>query len=502
MIHTFEPFGYEGCVTNVEVGLRSGIPAVDVVGIADSSVSEFRETLRAVFKNQNIPFPSERVLISLSPVDIRKDGYRHVFGAALATIIEKDKLTKAWEKSVMVVGELELSGKVRTPMNATYAALASAQAQGICYAIAPVGTVCPKGMKMFTVDSLAEAYDVLKTLNTEEDKVEENKEEITFTVPEGEFTLDEIKDTPELNAMKFAMTVAAAGRHNILAIGNPGCGKSMLLTRLPELTPDLLENERNSVTRIHSIAGLLKGFDGMMTKRPFRMPHQTASVEGMCGGGVNCRPGEVSLAHKGTIFLDEAAEFRSSVLQMLRVPVENKTITLSRAGRSTTFPADFQLAMATNPCPCGNYGSHDRICLCSAKSIELYWRKFSAPLLDRIDIRFNFSKAVGNAAHYTLSELQNMVKTAWEAQLRRQGKLNCDLTGDEIMKYAPLDDECQNLLDSEILKHGYSARAIKSIRRVARTIADMYGVSDINRRYLQTAIDLRNAGMDEYILNS
>ena len=220
-----------------------------------------------------------------------------------------------------------------------------------------------------------------------------------------------------------AISIAVAGKLNILAYGAPGCGKTMLLQGLiPYLTPCMTVEELESVKRLYDLAGM----EYKTNNAPFRMPHQTASIEGMCGGGPDLRPGEISLAHNGTLFLDEAAEFRTSVLQMLRVPLESKSITLSRAGRSTIFPANFQLAMAANPCPCGNYGVEGKICLCSAKSVEMYWKKFSAPLLDRIQIKIHVEKRESETESVSLEELMEQVANAYRIQ-REVGKFNRDL---------------------------------------------------------------------------
>lgn len=283
------------------------------------------------------------------------------------------------------------------------------------------------------------------------------------------------------------MAVAVAGRHDILAYGRPGCGKTMVLQHLPELMPKLLPEESQSTTRIHSIAGLLKPNEGFKTVRPFCMPHQTASIEGICGGGPSCRPGEISLAHNGVLFLDEAAEFRSSVLQMLRVPLECNSITLSRAGRTTVYPARFQLVMATNPCPCGNYGSKDKVCLCSAKSVEMYWRKFSGPLLSRIAIRFNVENDKFSGDDYSLENLRRRIKLAWERQYKRQGKLNQDLNPQEVLDFIKTTDGVK----SELSNLNLSVRATTNILKLARTLADMNDIEEtevITERHLDMAL--------------
>lgn len=267
----------------------------------------------------------------------------------------------------------------------------------------------------------------------------------------------------------------------------------MSMQKFPGLLPLLTTEQAQPVTRILSIAGLLPPGKPAVRTPPFRMPHQTASIEGICGGGPNCRPGEISLAHNGVLFLDEAAEFKSSVLQMLRVPLENGRITISRAGRSTVFPADFQLLMAANPCPCGNYGSETKLCLCSAHSVELYWRKFSAPLLDRIDIRISVNDEKQEEAEYSAStaELRKEVAKAVMIQNKRQGKKNARLTPSEIAQFCKISEESQKILENAIERYGFSSRANASCLKLSRTIADMAGSQEILPEHLKEAIEMR-----------
>lgn len=499
MIYSYQRFGYEGCLVNVEVDLRRGIPAVDIVGMCDSA-AETREHVRAAVSNSGFEFPPERVLISLSPADIKKDGADHDLAIALAILAAKDDFSRSQDTPVLVLGELKLSGLV-APARGTYAALTTAKAQGIKYAI--VAKDCEvkevDGIAIIRVENLKEAYDKLCSL--EEYEVYEapaGSEEVKITFTNEETSLDTINEIRGENAeviagMKYAMAVAAAGRHNIIAIGSPGCGKTILLHHLPEITPNFVtEEDAATTTRVWSLSGLLRPNMGVLKPRPFRVPHQTASIEGICGGGPDCRPGEISLAHGGTLFLDEAAEFRSSVLQMLRVPLESHQITLCRAGRSTVYPADFQLAIATNPCPCGNYGSKTKICLCSLKSIDQYWKKFSAPLLDRVDIRYFFGGdyKLPTSVDLSLEGIRAMVKRAWEAQLKRQGKLNSKLTPEEILKYVPLNDDVRTMLDKATLRYGFSPRAVRSTMLLARTIADMNGFENIDTACMSVALEL------------
>lgn len=445
-IYSYSPFGYEGALVTVEVDLRRGIPAVDVVGLADGAVKESRERMRSAIRNSGFEFPMERVLISLSPADLKKEGAGFDLALALAVLDagKESKGSSDSEGSVLVMGELELSGALR-PVRGVHGAVSTAFASGISYCIVPVTNAAEarevKGMKVFAADSLQDAFHALykpelfiASARCENAFLPEGAVEVEG-VPFGpvDHTID-FSDVKRQDFLVRALQVAAAGGHNLLAFGQPGCGKTLALQRFSQLLPLLTVEEAQSVTRIHSLAGILGANQPLLRIPPFRMPHQTASIEGICGGGVNCRPGEVSLAHNGVLFLDEAAEFRSSVLQMLRVPLENGSITLSRAGRSTVFPARFQLLMATNPCPCGNFGSPHKLCLCSAKSVEQYWRKFSGPLLDRVDIRVPVTGSEDD------SEPKDKAKAARNAQFC-PGKDDCFISPDSETLVA-LNEKC------------------------------------------------------------
>lgn len=432
-IYSFSPFGYDGSLVSVEVDLRRGIPSTDILGLADSSVKETRERVQIAIRNSCLEYPSERVLISLSPADLKKEVAGFDLPIALGV------LQKNFTENVLIMGELELSGAIR-PVRGVYAACSNALTSGIQYAIVPtanLGEALATGIKAIGCDTLCDAYKLPDALSTKNiATVDSYDETITFREPDLEY-----KDKIEMTEKEMlALVVGASGRFNMMFFGSPGCGKTMLMQYMQYLTPSLTEEESKSVKRIYSLAGLPIR-DGNRTFPPFRIPHQTASLEGICGGGVNCRPGEISLAHNGVLFLDEAAEFRSSVLQMLRVPLENKSITLSRAGRCTTYPANFQLLMACNPCPCGNYGSKDKMCLCSATSVEQYWKKIGEPLLDRVPIKIHIDPSEGEREEYSLEELQRYVM-AGTVESRKLGKKFSELTPKELEDITP-----QEILD-------------------------------------------------------
>ena len=472
-IYSFSPFGYEGSLVSVEVDLRRGIPAVDVVGLVDGAVKETRERVRSAVINSGFEFPQERVLISLSPADLKKEGAGFDLPVALGILNAKED-SGFIEENVLVMGELELSGRVRA-VKGIHAACSTASGSGIQYAIVPKANfeeACSvQGLKVAGVESLEEAVSALKDVTCFGKAFEikkESAESVSFSDEEGE----DIDGLELPKRLIRAIEIAVAGKHNLLITGRSGCGKTMAVHRLiPLLTPKLTVDEAQSVTRIWSLAGLMKPTEPLVRKTPFRLPHQTASIEGICGGGPNCRPGEISLAHNGVLFLDEAAEFRSSVLQMLRVPLESHTITLSRAGRSTTYPANFQLIMATNPCPCGNYGSKEKICLCSAKSVEMYWRKFSAPLIDRVGVILNMDDSEEKCS-IDIEELRKHIKTAFEIQ-RKNPAYNNNLSPWDLSEKAKLDDEAMNILDSWVIKHDVGTRRESNILKVSLTIANM-----------------------------
>ena len=468
-IYSFSPFGYEGSLVTVEVDLRRGIPATDIVGLADSCVKEERERVQAAIRNSGLEYPSERVLISLSPADLKKEGTGFDLPIALGV------LQKNFTENVLVMGELELSGAIR-PVRGIHAACSTALANGIMYAIVPTANLeeaLATGIKAIGCGTLEYAYKLPENLSTRKvATVGFYDETISFREP------DAYKDKIDLTEKEMlALVVGASGRFNMMFFGSPGCGKTLLMQYMQYLTPSLTEDESKSVKRIYSLAGLPIR-DEIKVYPPFRMPHQTASIEGICGGGPNCRPGEITLAHNGVLFLDEAAEFRSSVLQMLRVPMENHTITLSRAGRSTTYPANFQLLLALNPCPCGNYGNKDKICLCSLKSVEQYWKKLSGPLLDRVPIRLHIDPAEGERKTYSLEELQSYVEIATKKS-REIGTSFRDLSVERILDMIPSDTF--EILREVAHSYGWSERRCNDLYKIWITIVSIFGDCTVDK---------------------
>ena len=543
-IMSFSPFGYEGALVTIEVDLRRGIPAVDMVGLADNAVRESRERMRAAIRNSGFEFPVERVLISLSPADVKKEGAGFDLAIALAVLHKKEHPEYGIAKdAALVMGELELSGRIRA-VRGVHAALSTAREYGIRSCIIPAENESEAdafaSMHVFPVRFLTDAFELFSKLTAESEQKNANGGTACAL---GEFFDTEacghaaefsaarsnacasIQDEPvafsdfppqsdyrEISGQGFfieALQIAAAGRHNLIAYGPPGCGKTLALSRFYTLLPRLTREEALTVTRIYSIAGLLPSGTRILQDPPFRMPHQSSTAEGIIGGGMHCRPGEISLAHNGVLFLDEAADFRISVLQALRVPLEEGKITLSRAGRSTEYPAHFQLLLAANPCPCGNFGSTDKICLCRPQAVEQYWRRFSAPLLDRIDIRValigsdeTVKTREGDADGFfsaeqrlSTAQLREAIADATAIQRKRQGKPNARLEAAEIRQFCPLGEEAERFLTESARRFAFSARGIHSCIKLARTCADTEKSARIQKHHMEKAVLFhRNAG--------
>lgn len=494
-IYAYSPFGHEGSLVTVEVDLRQGLPAYDIVGLADGAVKESRERMKAAIRNSGFDLPSERVLIGLSPADLKKEGAGFDLAMALGVLCasrkEQGQAEDGLGSGVLVLGELELSGRVR-PVRGVRAAVETAKAYGIDKVIVPKEcleeALGVPGVEALAVSNLKDAAAALegkaKFVKREAEKEEGERVEFDETLLAAAGSVDL---SGQYKAAR-ALEVAAAGKHSVLLVGAPGCGKTLLTqSLLPALTPKLMKEEAQPVTRIHSLAGLSRPGDGVKRDAPFRSPHQTAGLEEMCGGGVQCKPGEISLAHNGVLFLDEAAEFRSSVLQMLRVPLETGRITLARAGRTTVYPAKFQLAMAANPCPCGCLGTHGKTCLDSARSVELYWKKFSAPLLDRVAVKAFVEKDFSDERKITVQEMKERVAKAVEIQ-RERGAYNNDLSPEDVEKLCRLDAESQKLFNDAVRKNDLSPRMAAYAKKVALTIANMDGRTEIRAEDMKESL--------------
>lgn len=529
-ILSFAQFGYEGEIIKVETDVRRGIPAVDIVGLPDGAVKEARERVRAAIRNSGLAFPKGRVLINLSPANLKKEGSAFDLAIALSVLAAEEGLDAAGNSApIMALGELELSGTVRT-VRGISAAVAKAREEGIGAFILPDANPRDggdiQGAEIHVVSTLTEAYGIVKA-HTErkhaprhpeverigcepnggahspprqEDRLPDAEYRVIWQEPEEE--TGSFSDVCGQEKAIRALQIAAAGGHHAIMYGPPGCGKTMACRRFPSLLPKPDLDTAATITRIYSIAGIS---EPNPDSTPFRMPHQNCSLEGMAGGGRQCSPGEISLAHGGVLFLDEAALFRSSVLQSLRAPLESGKITLSRAGRQTTFPARFQLLAAMNPCPCGKFGVPGKVCTCTASMIEKYWQQLTEPLLDRLDVRVEVpipGTSISKREKAARTEdIRKPIEAARRIQWRRNRNprreysgpdwLNAYLSPAEIAETCVLTKNADVFIKYAVERNKLSGRSVHSLMKTARTIADMEESADIQTRHLEEALCFR-----------
>ena len=469
--------GLDGYLVEVQVDVSGGLPSWDIVGLPDISVKESKERVRTAIKNSNVDLKSRKIIINLAPANTRKEGALYDLPIAVATLIAYEELNVKDIEDTVFIGELSLNGKIKK-IKGIFPMCLESKKLGIKRVVIPKDNAkeaaIVKDLDVIGVESLQEVIDILN------------------------FDFADVKGQ---ESIKRALEVSAAGGHNCLLIGSPGSGKTMMSRCLPSILPSLTFEESLEITKIHSIEGILPQEKPLITTRPFRSPHHTISGASLIGGGRIPRPGEISLAHHGVLFLDELPEFPNKVLELLRVPLEDKIININRVNASLTYPCNFMMIASMNPCPCGYYGSKDKECTCSESSINKYMGKISGPLLDRIDIHIEveavkYQKLDSEEKGETSEQIKQRVDKARKIQQNRYAKhgiySNAELTPNLIEEYCKIDTSGKEVLKNSFEKLGLSARAYGRILKVARTIADLDEKENIEVKHLAEAIQYRS----------
>ena len=497
-MRTAAVFGIEASNVQVEVDVSLGLPCFNMVGLPDASVRESRDRVRSAIRNSGFEFPTRRITVNLAPADIRKAGSSFDLPIALGVLAASGSINRRDVDDVLLIGELSLDGGI-LPARGVLPIAAAARRNRVGAMLLPrsnhAEAAVVEGLRLFSVRSLREAVDALN---------DPDAFAATAAPPppppalRGECQYGDFSDVHGQAMARRALEIAAAGAHNTLMIGPPGAGKTMMARRVAGVLPPLTFEEALEVTAIHSVAGLLPAGAGLVEERPFRAPHHTISDVALVGGGAQPRPGEISLSHRGVLFLDEMAEFSRHVLEVLRQPIEEGVVRIARAARTCSFPARFMLIGAMNPCPCGYAGDSIKVCKCTAQQIARYSARLSGPLRDRLDLTVpvaamparELSEAAGGESS---AAIRNRVVAARERQMARGAVLNAALHGRRLRRVTQLDSDARQLLDRALEKLTLSARGYDRVLRVARTIADLDCAEQVSASHLGEALQFRGA---------